>query len=68
MAHSGSAYAKEIDHRPKNIIVDKIYRTALGRPPTPVELAAAGDMAKTEEGVEDLLWAIVMLPEFQLVR
>lgn len=47
--------------------VEKIYLTALGRPPTDQELAAAGDMCKTEEGVEDLLWAVVMLPEFQLV-
>ena len=25
-------------------------------------------MAKSEEGVADLLWAVFMLPEFQLIR
>lgn len=47
--------------------VARIYETALGRSPTEKELAAAQEMAKSEEGVEDLLWAVVMLPEFQLV-
>ncbi|HZZ42948.1 MAG TPA: DUF1549 domain-containing protein [Tepidisphaeraceae bacterium] len=46
--------------------VEQIYQAALGRAPTAKELAATGDMAKSEEGVEDLLWAVVMLPEFQL--
>jgi hypothetical protein len=52
-------------------IVDGIYATALGRAPTPVErkeaVALLGDNSVHKEGVEDLLWAITMLPEFQLV-
>jgi mono/diheme cytochrome c family protein len=51
-------------------LVASIYRQALGRPPTPAErqiaVATIGTPARND-GVEDLLWALVMLPEFQLV-
>ena len=44
---------------------------ALARKPTPQEMVAAkallGEKA-TAESVADLLWAVVMLPEFQLIR
>jgi hypothetical protein len=52
-------------------LAGQIFVRALGRKPTADELAAArgliGDMP-TANGVADLLWAVVMLPEFQLVR
>ena len=48
-----------------------LWRHALSRDPTRQELealtAALGDRL-TEQGIEDILWAAVMLPEFQLVR
>jgi hypothetical protein len=51
--------------------IDDLYRRALCRLPTPDERAAArqllGDRV-TAESLADLLWAVVMLPEFQLVR
>ncbi len=47
-----------------------IYREALGRSPTAAESSSAvallGD-APTAATIEDLLWAVIMLPEFQLV-
>lgn len=51
--------------------VRDLYRFALSRDPTPDEssaLQAALGNPLTEAGLEDVLWAIVMLPEFQLVR
>jgi hypothetical protein len=51
--------------------VEDIYRRALCRKPTADELAAARDILGspgTAEGLADLLWAVVMLPEFQLIR
>jgi hypothetical protein len=48
-----------------------IYTAALSRPPTKQELAVARDAlgkTATEQGVQDLLWAVVMMPEFQIVR
>jgi hypothetical protein len=51
-------------------VVAALYERALGRAPTPVErqiaLALAGSPVR-KEGIEDLLWALVMLPEFQLI-
>ncbi len=51
-------------------LIDQVYRTALSRPPTPAELQVASEIVgapATIEGLEDLLWTICMLPEFQLV-
>jgi hypothetical protein len=51
--------------------VTRIYLKALGRKPTPPELATGREMvgpAVKDAGVEDLMWCVVMLPEFQLIR
>jgi hypothetical protein len=48
----------------------RVFATALGRPPLPRELAACTEMlgaTLTVESVQDLLWAVTMLPEFQLI-
>jgi hypothetical protein len=50
--------------------VERIYVAALGRKPTAEEMSLAMDMVGApvkEEGMEDFLWAMVMMPEFQLV-
>jgi hypothetical protein len=52
-------------------IVERLYLSALGRKPTSAEFAVASDLIGPKasgEGVEDLLWAVCMLPEFQLIR
>lgn len=54
----------------RDAIVDQIYRTALTRLPSPGERALAVDLlgpSPAAENFEDLLWALCMLPEFQLV-
>jgi mono/diheme cytochrome c family protein len=52
-------------------LIQSLYVKAVGRAPTAKELELAtqvvGEKPKAE-GVEDLLWAMVMLPEFQLIR
>jgi hypothetical protein len=51
--------------------LDRIYRSALSRSPTPAEREIAGEMLgqpATANGVADFLWAIVNLPEFQLIN
>jgi hypothetical protein len=52
-------------------IVNRVFRTALGRLPTDVErvtaLATVGT-PPTSDGIDDLLWMTVMLPEFQLIE
>lgn len=52
-------------------LIENIYLSALSRSPNPVEAELAGEMlgSKPDEiRVQDLLWAIFMLPEYQLVR
>jgi hypothetical protein len=51
--------------------IEDLYLRALCRRPTTEELAAARGLLgspATADGLADLLWAIVMLPEFQLIR
>ena len=53
-------------------VIGQLYARAFGRAPTDGELSTAkeivgGDQVSAQ-GVEDLLWAIMMLPEYQLVR
>jgi hypothetical protein len=52
-------------------LVQRVYVYALSRPPTKNELSVTREVLgpkPTEQGVQDLLWALVMMPEFQLVR
>lgn len=70
MISDGAARATQAPHRTPAQIVDALYTQALGRPPTSAErriaLAQIGSPVRPS-GVEDLLWELVMLPEFQLV-
>jgi cytochrome c553 len=53
-----------------DVLLDRIYRRALGRSPTDAEAKLCREIlgpAVKPEGVEDLLWSIAMLPEFQLI-
>ncbi|MBI5802989.1 MAG: DUF1549 domain-containing protein [Verrucomicrobia bacterium] len=48
-----------------------LYQFALARVPTTAELSLSREVLgekPTSQGVQDLLWAVLMLPEFQLVR
>jgi mono/diheme cytochrome c family protein len=61
--------ARESTHTPAT--VDQIFRQGLGRPPTPTESSIAASLLGSParpEGVEDLLWSVAMLPEFQLIH
>jgi uncharacterized membrane protein len=51
-------------------LVTGLYRQALGRAPVPKELAAARrilGVKPSEESIQDLVWAIALIPEFQLI-
>jgi hypothetical protein len=49
--------------------VDRVYWYALGRPPSSAE-SKIGEAALRDgaDGLADLLWAVMMTPEFQLIR
>jgi hypothetical protein len=51
-------------------LVRQIYRDSLGRAPSEKEMSLAVELIGSparQEGVEDLLWSVMMLPEFQLI-
>jgi hypothetical protein len=51
--------------------VETLYLHALGRGPTADERATARGIVgepPTADGLADLFWVVVMLPEFQLIR
>jgi len=68
--HRGAEQICAPGEKPGGAVIEELYRQALGRVPTPDETEAVlpmvGEIA-TVEGVEDLLWLLVMLPEFQLI-
>jgi len=54
----------------KSDLVSSVYEKALGRQPTARELQMARELVgqpAQAAGVEDLLWTVTMLPEFQLI-
>ena len=53
------------------LLIEQVFLRALSRKPNEAELTAAKSLLgkePTPESVADLLWAVIMLPEFQLVR
>jgi mono/diheme cytochrome c family protein len=67
----GSLAILETGFRTPDTIAGVVFSRALGRKPTVRELDLARDLlgpAPTPDAIEDLLWAIVMLPEFQLIH
>lgn len=51
-------------------LTTELYQKALGRKPTEKELAAAKKVLgskPSEEGIQDLVWAMALIPEFQLI-
>lgn len=52
-------------------LIEWLFLSALSRPPSDKERQVGADLLgapATEQGVEDLLWAVFMLPEFHLIR
>ncbi|GAB4017258.1 hypothetical protein GCM10028773_12920 [Spirosoma koreense] len=53
-----------------DVLVKELYRKSLGRDPQPKEMAVAQKIVGEEpsvEGIEDLVWAMALHPEFQLI-
>ena len=66
---SAAQVAAEAEGRTHRLVLD-LFRRGLQRAPSQEELQLAASLvgdAASPEGVEDLLWSMVMLPEFQLV-
>ena len=53
-----------------DLLVKALYQKSLGRNPLPKEMAVAQKIVGNQpsvEGIEDLVWAIALHPEFQLI-
>lgn len=53
-----------------DLLVKELYKKSLGREPLPKELAAAQKLigkTPSAEGIQDLVWAMTLHPEFQLI-
>ena len=54
----------------KQILSHRIFQFALGRKPSSPEVMMIQELVEGDNGansVEDVLWALIMLPEFQLI-
>ena len=68
LKHGAAEIIKQSNNSQK--LTTRVYELALGRQPTSAELLLAQGLLGTKpapEGVEDFLWAMSMLPEFQLI-
>ena len=66
-AGAGKWHAK---YKESGALVTEVYKQALGRNPTTGELDAAIKIlgsSPDQQDVEDLLWSVMLLPEFQLI-
>lgn len=58
-------------YKQSDVIIEEVYEKALGRKPEKDELqiakAALGE-SPTEESIQDLFWAVLLLPEFQVIH
>jgi mono/diheme cytochrome c family protein len=60
----------QMNYRQSDVIIKEIYRKALNREPQPKEMKIANEVLgekPSAEGIQDLFWAIVLLPEFQII-
>lgn len=77
---NGQRLADSISHGSRNLmarnqtpteLANEVFRFALSRDPGPEERVVVAELlgdSVTEQGVQDLLWAVFMLPEFQFIR
>lgn len=70
LQHTGRFFADDAA-RDTRAWLDRLYLTLIARPPSDAErtetLAYLGEKPNAER-VSDVLWALVMLPEFQLIN
>ncbi|GAA4427935.1 DUF1549 domain-containing protein [Bremerella cremea] len=71
MLHQGAEHLQQQSWQSPEAMVTWLYQFTLSRNPTEAELTtlsqSLGDEMSTE-AIEDVLWAVFMLPEFQLVH
>ena len=67
----GAAHWLPAANRNLNTVLDTLFQTGFSRGPTPSErqqLTALAGTPLTTEGLQDVLWTLVMHPDFQLIH
>ena len=67
----GARHRLAQSHASTQELVQRLYESALSRLPTNAEAALATELLGSKPDdtrMQDLLWAVLMLPEFQLIR
>jgi hypothetical protein len=54
--------------RDRKVLIDRLFWEALSRKPNPREVTVAMKLLAQQGGLEDLLWSLIMHPEFQYVQ
>ena len=54
--------------RDPKVLIDRLFWEALSRKPNPREVTVAMKLLAQQGGLEDLLWSLIMHPEFQYVQ
>jgi len=70
LLQKGAEHLLSDSPRSSAALVNAVYEGALGRSPTPRERQLAEELLgqpANKEGVEDFLWVVAALPEFQLI-
>ena len=71
LSSAAKSQVKNLGQQTPKEIITTLYRRALSRNPTYGEMATAKDLLSepvSAEGISDLWWAVLMLPEFQTIR
>jgi hypothetical protein len=71
LARGATGLLRSIPDSTTASLVELVYLRALGRRPSGDEARAAAELVgtpPTPEGLADLLWVVLVLPEFQLIR
>ena len=71
LARGAENLAKQSRGKPPHAVINGLFYQAVSRVPTEDEIEVLSELAGPElsaRGMEDVLWALLMLPEFQLVR
>jgi hypothetical protein len=71
LSHGAANVAERFADADPPTIVDWLYASALSRAPTSEERTLAIETLgspPSPQGIEDLVWLVIMLPEFQIIR
>lgn len=71
LARGAENLVKDSTGKLPHVVISELFYAAVSRKPTKDEIEVLTEMSGAEiaaRGMEDVLWALLMLPEFQLVR